>query len=221
MERIVDLDLAAAEIERRRAQWTAAGLTVGPLTWRDELTRWPRPLETARERVRDPDSVGVVLGGAGVAEARVVLFRGGWADVDFVPVDERWGVVAECPHPRSAADFGAVLDSLTLRVFTPRPRRRPWQLSDLAGGPLDALLAQVRKTLPGVVVERLTAPSPADDDNVYWLSVGLPLDRVQLDTAAHGRPPFTVEWDGRRLATSDPAQAAAAVIAGLGSPGAG
>ena len=48
MDRIVDLDQAAAEIESRRAAWVAAGLTVGPVTWRDEAAPRPKPLETER-----------------------------------------------------------------------------------------------------------------------------------------------------------------------------
>ena len=37
----VDLDLAAAEIESRRARWMAAGFEVGELTWRDIVAGWP------------------------------------------------------------------------------------------------------------------------------------------------------------------------------------
>ncbi|MFJ6620627.1 hypothetical protein ACIQOW_24015 [Kitasatospora sp. NPDC091335] len=85
MERVVDLDDAAARITARSPRWCAARLTVGPLTWRDGLAPWPQPLETDRTRVGDPDSVGLWLsdpltGG----ELHVVLFRGGWADVDYL-----------------------------------------------------------------------------------------------------------------------------------------
>jgi hypothetical protein len=117
MDRIVDLDQAAAEIESRRAAWLAAGLTVGPVTWRDETASWPRTLETDRARVLDPDSVGVQLAAADDAALMVTLFRGAWADIDFFSALTEWDAVSECPYPRDAEQFGAVLDSCVLRCF--------------------------------------------------------------------------------------------------------
>ncbi|HXS64657.1 MAG TPA: hypothetical protein VN767_17510 [Streptosporangiaceae bacterium] len=35
MDKLIDLDAVAAELEQRRAAWTTAGCIVGPLTWRD------------------------------------------------------------------------------------------------------------------------------------------------------------------------------------------
>ncbi|MER8098825.1 hypothetical protein [Kitasatospora sp. NPDC094016] len=85
MERIVDLDHAAERIAARAVRWRAAGLTVGALTWRDALAHWPYPLETDRARVTDPDSVGVqVADPLSGGELHVVLFRGGWADVEYL-----------------------------------------------------------------------------------------------------------------------------------------
>ena len=83
VERVIDLDQAAAAITERAVRWRAAGLRVGHVTWRDEAAPWPPQLETDRALVRDPDSIGVLISGPADAELSVVLFRGGWADVEF------------------------------------------------------------------------------------------------------------------------------------------
>ncbi|MFJ4186970.1 hypothetical protein [Kitasatospora sp. NPDC089509] len=91
MEHIVDLDRAAERITARTPHWHAAGLVVGAPTWRADGAPWPQPLETDRSRVADPDSVGVeVVDPRTGAELHVVLFRGGWADVDYLARD--WAV---------------------------------------------------------------------------------------------------------------------------------
>lgn len=109
VERVIDLDKAAAVIAERARRWIAAGLTVGQVTWRDEAARWPQPLETDRSLVRDPDSVGVLIAGAEDSELSVVLFRGGWADVDFIANLDDAGML-----PASGIDstevFGTQLD---------------------------------------------------------------------------------------------------------------
>ncbi|WP_369780115.1 hypothetical protein [Streptomyces sp. R33] len=116
MERVIDLDRAAAAISERAAGWLAAGLKVGQVTWRDETAPWPQRLETDRTLVRDPDSVGVLISGPGNAGLSVVLFRGGWADVDYFD-----GVDDGGPIPafdiNSAAAFGTQLDQWVPRVF--------------------------------------------------------------------------------------------------------
>ncbi|MFF2847504.1 hypothetical protein ACFVT5_14395 [Streptomyces sp. NPDC058001] len=107
MERVVDLDQAAAVIAERAARWLEAGLTVGEVTWRDEAAPWSQQLETDRELVRDPDSVGVLISGPADAELSLVLFRGGWADVDFVAgLDDAGTLLA----------FGTQLDQWVPRV---------------------------------------------------------------------------------------------------------
>ncbi|MFJ8045798.1 hypothetical protein ACIRBX_35335 [Kitasatospora sp. NPDC096147] len=109
MDRVVDLDEVAAEVAGRVAGWRAAGLTVGPLTWRDHVLRWPQVLETDRARVDDPDAAGVVLRAGTEAELSVVMFRGGWADVDhFDGLDACRALPAS--GIASAADFGSRLD---------------------------------------------------------------------------------------------------------------
>ncbi|MET8543728.1 hypothetical protein ABZW03_24205 [Kitasatospora sp. NPDC004799] len=120
MDHVVDLDDAAARIAARTPRWRAARLTVSPLTWRDRLAPWSQPLETDRSRVVDPESVGLRLADPlTCGELEVVLFRGGWADVDYLAADWEDGApTAEGREPggtipaqgiTSAADFEARL----------------------------------------------------------------------------------------------------------------
>ncbi|MFF2956260.1 hypothetical protein ACFVVU_33520 [Kitasatospora sp. NPDC057965] len=115
MERVVDLDQAAAEVAARAPRWEAAGLLVGRVTWREGGT-WPQGLETDRARVADPDSIGVLLSGPADTLLSVVLFRGGWADVDHVAGPDDDGVLPGAGID-SAAAFGSRLDAWTARVF--------------------------------------------------------------------------------------------------------
>ena len=103
----IDLDLAAAEIESRRARWTAAGFEVGELTWRDVAAGWPYPL-VGRADATSPDSVGV-RAVRGEVEFSVVLFDGGWADVEGGHLDAG-GYEAEAPDVADAQAFGSLLD---------------------------------------------------------------------------------------------------------------
>jgi hypothetical protein len=75
VDRLVDLDAAVVEIERRRERWTALGFLVGPVTWRDEADSWPLTLWTDRALVVDPDSIGVGLERGDLTAANVTLFR--------------------------------------------------------------------------------------------------------------------------------------------------
>ncbi|WP_380286468.1 hypothetical protein [Kitasatospora purpeofusca] len=115
MERVIDLDQAAAEIAERRLGWEHTGLVVGSVTWRDEAAPWPQALEADRGRVTAPGSVGVVLAGRGEAVLGVVLFCGGWADVDAHTLTG--DVVTEAPAVESPKAFGGLLDSCVARVF--------------------------------------------------------------------------------------------------------
>ena len=116
MERVIDLDEVAAVLAGRRGGWQAAGLDVGRLTWRDAEAPWPQPLETDRARALDPDSVGIVVSGAGDTVLSVVLFRGGWADVDFLDGADGGGALP-ASDITSATDFGARLDRWIARAF--------------------------------------------------------------------------------------------------------
>ncbi|MBC2875855.1 MULTISPECIES: hypothetical protein [Streptomyces] len=118
MDRIIDLDQAAAAIAERLPHWHALGLAAQPLTWRDETASWPRPLLTERASAHDPDSVGLVLTGPNDTELHVVLFRGGWADIDF-RADADGGDFGSLPTPHlsSVAEFPAHLDRCVRRVW--------------------------------------------------------------------------------------------------------
>ncbi|MDN3297251.1 hypothetical protein QWM81_25055 [Streptomyces ficellus] len=116
MDRVVDLDEVAAVVAGRTVGWRLAGLEVGQVTWRDAEASWPQPLETDRARVHDPDSVGVVISGPGEAELSVVLFRGGWADVDFIAgLDDAGSLPAS--GIASASDFEARMNQWVACVF--------------------------------------------------------------------------------------------------------
>lgn len=116
MERLVDLDRAAAEISLRRMGWHEQGLVVAEPTWRDAVAARPRVLETDRSKVKDPESVGVHLHSFRGAELAIVLFRGGWADVDFITDSLEIGVIA-APDISSAPAFGELLDLCVARIF--------------------------------------------------------------------------------------------------------
>lgn len=116
MHRVVDLDETAALLAERVTRWRSAGLEVGEMTWRDGEAEWPQPPETDRARVSDPDSLGVVISGPAEAELSVVLFRGGWADVDFFDgLDDVGSLPAS--DVASAQDFAARMDQWVVRVF--------------------------------------------------------------------------------------------------------
>jgi hypothetical protein len=119
MQRVVDLDEAAAEVAARVLAWRAAGLVVGVVTWRDETAPWPRSLETDRSQVSDPDSVGVLVSGPKETLLSVVLFRGGWADVDYLATVDDAGAL-QGSGIDSAAVFGSRLDEWVVRVFGER-----------------------------------------------------------------------------------------------------
>ncbi|MFE1798130.1 hypothetical protein ACFW9L_18485 [Streptomyces sp. NPDC059517] len=116
MDRVVDLDEVSVVLALRTTGWTSAGLEVGRATWRDAEASWPQPLETDRARVHDPDSVGVVISGPTEAELSVVLFRGGWADVDFVTALDDAGRLP-ASGITSSSDFGTRMDQWVTRVF--------------------------------------------------------------------------------------------------------
>ncbi|MFB7555620.1 MULTISPECIES: hypothetical protein [Streptomyces] len=121
MDHVIDLDSAAAEITERLSAWSAAGLAPRPITWRDGLAPWPQPLETDRARVSDPDSIGLrIQGSDGWAELHLVLYRGGWADLDALTEYE---VLTEGPRISTPAEFGRLLDSAVTRFASTR-----WQL---------------------------------------------------------------------------------------------
>jgi hypothetical protein len=109
MGRVVDLDEVAAVLADQSVGWRS-------VTWRDAEASCPQPLETDRARVHDPDSVGVVISGPGEAELSVVLFRGGWADVDFVASLADAGSLP-ASGIASPTDFEGRMNQWVARVF--------------------------------------------------------------------------------------------------------
>ena len=115
----LDLDRAAATIAARRDGWVELGLTVHPITWMDNEAKWPRPLPTERSQVRRPMSLGLHVEGSGAAEAEVVLYAGGWADVAVVASSSTE------PHQEyveldDADEFGELLDRMVSRMVRAR-----------------------------------------------------------------------------------------------------
>ncbi|MHA4813054.1 hypothetical protein ACXZ65_01730 [Streptomyces aculeolatus] len=75
-----------------------------------------RQLTTERSRINDPDSVGIHLHGLDEAELLVVLYRGGWADIDYI-VDAGDAGVIPAPTVISVQAFASLLDACVSRVF--------------------------------------------------------------------------------------------------------
>lgn len=114
MDTKIDLDLAAQEITQRLPGWVARGLSVGPVTWRDQSRGWPPPIVADRAEAPAPDSVGVRLT-CGEEEGEVVLYVGGWADVIYwagrADADALDICVGDYDAPLTPAEFGQALDN--------------------------------------------------------------------------------------------------------------
>jgi hypothetical protein len=92
-------------------------------------------------------------------------------------------------------------------TVNPAPRRdRHWTASDRTDGPVDQVFDQLRRKVPGLIVERLQVTHAADDDNLYFVGDEYGRDRIQIETAPNGEPPFLIE-NGGRSQTSDTAEA--------------
>jgi hypothetical protein len=81
MDRLVDLDAVAAELQARRPGWESRGLKVGAFTWRDAQALWPQPIVTDRALVADPESLWMTMDASPGHYAELVLWCGGWADL--------------------------------------------------------------------------------------------------------------------------------------------
>jgi hypothetical protein len=89
----IDLDELARRLEPLRADWERFA-QVGPFTWRDEQAAWPQPIVTDRASVKVPESLGIRLQ-ADDDEVEIVVWTGGWADIDFVLDGEGSNLYAE------------------------------------------------------------------------------------------------------------------------------
>lgn len=123
MDRLVDLDAVAAELHTRRAGWEGRGLQVGAFTWRDAQAPWPQPIVTDRALVADPESLGMTMDAAPSRHAELVLWSGGWADLDCLIDDE---ILSEGPQYRDTAECIAVAERLADRLLSSaQPQDRP------------------------------------------------------------------------------------------------
>jgi hypothetical protein len=95
VDRLVDLDAVAAELQAGRARWESRGLEIGAFTWRDAEAPWPQPIVTDRALVADPEFLGMTMDAAPSRYAELAPWGGGWADLDCV-IDGQ--VVSEAPE---------------------------------------------------------------------------------------------------------------------------
>jgi hypothetical protein len=86
-------------------------MTVGPLTWADGQTT-VNPLTTKRADVRGDYSVGIRVR-CGDEEGELVVYSGGWCDLDYWPGKPDSEPLAEAPgvdEPLDLAGLEGVLD---------------------------------------------------------------------------------------------------------------
>jgi hypothetical protein len=114
VDRLVDLDLVLGELSQRRSEWTQRGLVVGEFTWRDAAASWPQPIVADRGLVVDPESLGMTFKAGESTEARLVLWIGGWADLDGA-IDGQ--IVVEAPEFIDIRSCVAVADTLVERLL--------------------------------------------------------------------------------------------------------
>jgi hypothetical protein len=142
----LDLDQVASKLAGLQPVWIARMLTAGPLTWRDARASWPRPLLTDRSQVAEPESVGLTLTAADGRTGRLVIWRGGWADIDLLDGDT---VTTRNPAIHDLADCVAEARSLARQLTVTSPPLPPdrrdlspvtvlW-VSDWWDGPLEGM----------------------------------------------------------------------------------
>lgn len=112
----LDPDQVARELTGLRPGWAEHGITAGQLTWRDARATWPQPIVTDRAAVADPESVGMILTAANGNEAILVLWRGGWADVDLLPGGH---VISRAPDLHDVAGCVALAESIAAQLAAP------------------------------------------------------------------------------------------------------
>jgi hypothetical protein len=117
MDRLINLDAVAAELARRRDGWVRDGLATGEFTWRDAAALWPQPITTDRTAIADPESLGLTFRAISGDQAQLVLWRGGWADLNALIGAE---IVTETPEFADTAECLTVTESLARRLVRPR-----------------------------------------------------------------------------------------------------
>ena len=104
---VLDLDQAAAEVQRRWFVWTAAGIRVHPVTWTDGDADRPAPL-SGRSQISTPRSLGLRVSRPN-AQADVVLYADGWAETAVRRPDAAATAHATA-QVDSVEDFGLLLE---------------------------------------------------------------------------------------------------------------
>lgn len=82
MEHLVDVDDLAARLAPHVSRWSAHA-SVGPFTWRDGTATWPQPILTDRAAVAVPESVGFMIETDTGRVLTIVVWTGGWADIEM------------------------------------------------------------------------------------------------------------------------------------------
>ena len=113
MEHLVDLGAVHAELDSRRPAWTRRGMVVHESTWRDGSGPLPR-LVTDRALVGGSDSLGVTFKTTSGSDGSLVLWAGGWADLDAL-IDGR--IVSETPEFVDVQSCIAVAEALVERLL--------------------------------------------------------------------------------------------------------
>jgi hypothetical protein len=113
VDRVVDLDAVVVELSGRRPEWRRRGVAVGEFTWRDAAAAWPQPIVADRGAVTDPESLGMTLHAGDGAEAFLVLWTGGWADLEALINGQ---VVVETPEFTDVPSCVAVAEALVARL---------------------------------------------------------------------------------------------------------
>jgi hypothetical protein len=103
-----DLDKAEAEIRQRWFVWTAAGLTVHPVTWNDQNSAAEPAPRVRRSEVQSPRSMGVHVSRPS-AHVDIVLYRDGWTEVAVLRPGAD-AVIRATAQVESVAGFGALVD---------------------------------------------------------------------------------------------------------------
>ena len=116
----LDLDQVAAVLAGLRPGWREQGLVVRPFLWRDARGSWPQILHTDRGKVAEPESVGLTLTAADGREGRLVIWRGGWADVDLLAGGT---VTTRNPGVRDLAGCAALAAWMAGELTARRPER--------------------------------------------------------------------------------------------------
>ena len=118
----LDLDRIAAAMAETSAEFQPRGVTMATPTWLDMDATWPYTLVTDRSEISRPRSIGITFQGPGDSEGVIVVYAGGWADVDVVHIDDR--VTTEYVEIDYPTDFRTTLTRVFTELIAKPPQRR-------------------------------------------------------------------------------------------------